>query len=338
MLSAEFFAHYRVRQDHWHLDYAPHLQWTEPSLSQENIDPDIECASAHWAPRPAQSSAPRAQELFPLCVVDGVRRLHQRLVLEREEGLWYGGMGSIAIGALEIWPGHMCTVEEALISAHVERFALFGGVDTLFTEPLQVPGIPLAFQPILIHEENSPTAPVEALHKRMRMAEDHLVRELQNNGQLGLILVDGPLQYHRLGRQGAVVGFIKSQRTRYLPLELQKILMQLKPGERTPLFAIGSETLSWYLNLGHTQLTDHALSGVIRLEIASSEIQAVIHLADLLQSHLPVLATTRFQDPRSPQNLVPIQALETLLRRRIGDETLIQRLLEARLYQYIQTK
>jgi hypothetical protein len=43
--------------------------------------------------------------------------------------------------------------------------------------------------------------------------------------------------------------------------------------------------------------------------------------------HLPGLASTADRDPRAPQNLVPVGALEQQLRHRLGDPRWIRRML-----------
>ncbi|MBT9547111.1 MAG: hypothetical protein IV090_17095 [Candidatus Sericytochromatia bacterium] len=343
MRPQEFMNHYKVRADGWSLDYGSALELTEEAVSKEKIQPEVEVASEDWGPVALKMGPEQAlQDLVPVRVVDGVRRLHQRLVLELPDGFWYGGMGSIATGALEILPGQTRSLEQALIAARIERFALFGGVGEVFNTPLLIPGVPLPFQGRRISQENTPSAPVEALHTLMRQAEDALVNDLQNSQQIGLTLVDGPLQFHRIDRKGKVVGFVKSQYTRYLPSQLQFWVQRLAPRERTPLFGIGEDILSWYVNLGQTQLTDHALSGIVRLETVSdgskTHLNQVIELANGLQALLPLLATLRHKDPRAPQNLVPVQALENALRRKMGSEMLIQRRLQQFLYSEIKAQ
>jgi hypothetical protein len=56
-----------------------------------------------------------------------------------------------------------------------------------------------------------------------------------------------------------------------------------------------------------------------------------IRLADLTGALLPRFVPPRSRDPRSPQNLVPIGALEQHLRRGLGDARLIHRRLATRL-------
>ena len=52
-------------------------------------------------------------------------------------------------------------------------------------------------------------------------------------------------------------------------------------------------------------------------------------VADATASCLPRLAPSPGRDPRAPQNLLPIGALEGALRRRLGDARLVRRHIEA---------
>jgi hypothetical protein len=53
----------------------------------------------------------------------------------------------------------------------------------------------------------------------------------------------------------------------------------------------------------------------------------VIRLADRTAAVLPLVASEPHLDPRAPQNLVPIAALERQLRHRMGDRGLVYRAL-----------
>jgi hypothetical protein len=50
-------------------------------------------------------------------------------------------------------------------------------------------------------------------------------------------------------------------------------------------------------------------------------------VADRVTAVLPVVASEPHLDPRAPQNLVPIAALERELRRRLGDPAFVYRAL-----------
>jgi hypothetical protein len=71
---------------------------------------------------------------------------------------------------------------------------------------------------------------------------------------------------------------------------------------------------------------DADLTGLVRLEVSEVVgVDAARALADASAALLPAFVPTRGRDPRAPQNLLPIGALEARLRRRLGDTRLIRR-------------
>jgi hypothetical protein len=141
-----------------------------------------------------------------------------------------------------------------------------------------------------------------------------------------LLIVDGPLR----GRQHLprALGYIKSHRISYLPPELNALVGTLGTGQRTPVFLMGTswERHSWYLRLPRTG--GPPWSGVVRVECSADlPVADVIRLAGLSQTCLGRFASTRYKDPRAPQNLYPIAGLERELRRRLGDPRLLYRAL-----------
>ena len=103
----------------------------------------------------------------------------------------------------------------------------------------------------------------------------------------------------------------------------------LDVGERTPIFKFGEQRLerySWYLRLATRRAIDGAMAGLVRLEVAAFDgLDSASELAELTGATLPRFAPTPGRDPRAPQNLYPIGALESRLRHRLGDPALIRR-------------
>jgi hypothetical protein len=130
-----------------------------------------------------------------------------------------------------------------------------------------------------------------------------------------------------------VVGFIKTHRVAYLRGPATAVIGRLAPGSRTPLFVLGASgsfaRYSWYQRLADGP-PGHAWYGVVRCEVAATVGLARARLlADRTAVLLPRLAAPAHTDPRAPQNLVPIGALEHRLRRRLGDQALAYRALAA---------
>jgi hypothetical protein len=169
-----------------------------------------------------------------------------------------------------------------------------------------------------------------ALQQRLTNAEVQLALTFRAQHPAGddLLVVDGPLR----GRThlDRTVGYIKTHHASYLPAEQAAVVAALTPGQRTPVFTMGTSWRrnSWYLQLPGTPGVPW--SGVVRLECSAELPSAdVKRLADLTARLIPPLASAPHKDPRAPQNLVPIGGLERQLRHRLGDQQLLYRALRA---------
>ncbi|WP_326560145.1 hypothetical protein [Micromonospora sp. NBC_01796] len=141
-----------------------------------------------------------------------------------------------------------------------------------------------------------------------------------------LLILDGPLRNRRdLPR---AIGYIKTQHSQYLDAGLTAVVTRLAPGERSPVFKLGTAWggYSWYLRLPGT--TGAPWAGIVRVE-CSAELSApeAIGLADRSLVTLPRFASSPYKDPRAPQNLIPIAGLERRLRALLGDARLLHRTL-----------
>jgi hypothetical protein len=129
---------------------------------------------------------------------------------------------------------------------------------------------------------------------------------------------------------------VKRQVRSYLDAERGRVLAALKTGERTPIFKLGEQRLerySWYLRLGDPRPIDGTMASIVRLEVAARDgLDAARELAELTSAVLPRFAPRLGRDPRAPQNLFPISALEYRLRHRLADAALVRRALESRIY------
>jgi len=169
-----------------------------------------------------------------------------------------------------------------------------------------------------------------ALQQRLTEAEVRLALAFRASTPAAndLLVVDGPLR----GRThlANTVGYIKTHHAAYLPAGQAAVVTELRPGQRTPAFIMGTSwrRTSWYLQLPGSPGVPWA--GVVRIE-CSAELPApgATRLADLTARLLPKLASAPHKDPRAPQNLVPIGGLERELRRRLGDQQLLYRALRA---------
>ncbi len=261
-----------------------------------------------------------------LLFVDGSRRVETRLLADHNGRIVHGLFGSLAVGAVRT--GRPKARYEEI---RVQRYLLMGhGIAQ--SERVRVGEQRVDFEecPVI---KNSPLEVMAALQNRMREAEAHLAESLTQRADC--IFVDGPLTYFSAIRQAAV-GVIKTLQQPYLEAGRLGLVRQLQKGYRTPLFAIldgKADRYSWYLRVADPPPLDHPLSGVLRLEVRQGlGLEAAQRLADLSAAVLPRFASTSIRDPRAPQNLLPIGALEDELRRRMGDPLCLRRAIERQLF------
>lgn len=317
------FADLEVQLDPWEAGYGEEFPLEaagdEPEL---DILMDVELPAQDWRPIEPIPAAPPARLVF----VDGVRRLEARFLVRRGEKLCRGAFGSFAVGAVAVSQG-VATVDRA----HAERVAVIGSGEKL---PAPVPVMPaLTYKPASTASSEA-DGPLRFIQGEMRAAEERLARELADDEQT-LVVTDGPLTFQDPVR-GAAVGYIKRIFKLYLhPADLALgLLTRLPAGARTPLFALRAPQrfgrYSWFVRLAPPGSGDSELAGLARLEVSESlGVDSARRLADATAHTLVAFAPGRGRDPRSPQNLLPIGALESQLRRLLGDARLIRRNVES---------
>jgi hypothetical protein len=238
-----------------------------------------------------------------------------RLTLDDPSGPVPGICGTFAVGAA-VWDRE--ARRSWITEERVGRWAVLGG-GRAETFPVVALDPPYA---TATTPDTDPAGLVRTLHTKMRTAEGHVATALASGC---FVVADGPL--NELAPVPAV-GSIKSHRVTYLPPERSVVVAALRPRQRTPLFTISEyRRYSWYVRLAHVP-GGHAWSGIVRCE-ASGQLPTgdVIRLADRTAAVLPLVASEPHLDPRAPQNLVPIAALERQLRHRMGDRGLVYRAL-----------
>jgi hypothetical protein len=187
----------------------------------------------------------------------------------------------------------------------------------------------LAYRPVST-AKTEPVAPERAIHDEMRHAEERMARALAEREVL--VVTDGPLTFQEATR-GLAVGWVKRIQELYLPASHVPALLALPPGARTPLFALRSSArfarYSWFLRLVAPRRGDAELSGLVRCEVADHVgVARAVVLANATAQLLPRYAGIRGLHARAPQNLLPIAALETRLRRELGDARVLNRHLQ----------
>ncbi len=253
----------------------------------------------------------------PLAFIDGVRRgdasLYQQ---DADTGLLARGIaGSHACGAVVIHPGH----RPEYASEQVTRMVIWGcGLNG----PLPAQPGGWNWQSGCV-DSDEPDAPLQELQQRMRKGEGRLAETLCENGYL--TIVDGPLSYVR-SRDLPVVGYVKTHSRALLPIEQHIRVPELAAGERTSLFALGTDRYSAYLRLAPVSASYGPWTGIVRIEIPqSSGLDEAVTVADAVAANVPRFAGIAHRDPRAPQNLQPVGALEKHLRHLLGDGGLAKR-------------
>jgi hypothetical protein len=287
----------------------------QPESSAELIL-DLEVPAGEWRPLAPDRGLPLPETVLFL---DGVRRIDARV--------WVHGADPQPAPAIaaSYAAGLVCLNGSARIAEVVVERGLFtaaaeaAGIDSRYANyPARLAPGPGADKLSL------------ALQQRLSDAEVQLALLFRKANQDGsdLLFVDGPLR----GRThlARTVGYIKTHHTTYLPPPQAAVVSALRPGERTPVFTMGTSWRrdSWYLRLPGS--SGAPWSGVVRLECSADlPLPDVRQLADLSALLLPPLASSPHKDPRAPQNLVPIGGLERELRRRLGSSELLYRSLRS---------
>jgi hypothetical protein len=272
------------------------------------VDTTVE--TEDWQPIPGEDDG-----LAAIAFVDGVRRVDARLTVDDpDQGPIPGICGTYAVGST-LWRRDETRSEFG--PALIDRIALIGHGRSETIPPIALdPG----YRAETIGSPN-PDDLVRHLHTRMRQAEGRSATDLAEQGWF--VVADGPL--NDLSPQ-STIGHVKSHRVTYLDTEQNGVIAHLHAGERTPLFTLGAfQRYSWYLRLA-LMPGGHTWSGVVRCEASGQlSLQEVKMMANRTAALLPLVASEAHLDPRAPQNLVPVAALERQLKHLMGDRGLVFR-------------
>jgi hypothetical protein len=306
--------------------------------STAQLDVDVELEADAWRPL-----APPADQRAPdvVLLVDGVRRNDARVWTEEDDGASYAGLAaSYAAGTVR------CDLRRGaaeLVASRIGRglFTASPGATDVVAGPVRyavhrvgagepeklqaaVQG-PLTELEVGVAVDARGDADARASVDAHGDADAGAVVDARGDAD-DLLVVDGPLRGRR--HLPRTIGYVKTHHRQYLPAALSTVVTSLRPGQRSPVFRLGTAWggYSWYLRLPGPAGAPWA--GVVRGE-CSTELPAreAIRLADLSAVTLPRFASTAYKDPRAPQNLIPIAGLERRLRGLLGDPRLLHRVL-----------
>ncbi len=309
----------------------------DPSLAKQLIvDCNVEVPEKEWRPL-AQGTTGESQRI---AFVDGVRRIHTRFTRQTGSTVSFGAVGGLAAGCVAMRQSEINTFCRSLLSVSVKHILLVSdptGEPSTISLPLSRSGGNSLELNVCRIEGRDPEEPVNMLQQLMREEESFVIEGIYNSGDApDLVIADGPLNLHLLGPLPSV-GYIKTIHTIYLPESLQPVVFNLIKGERTPIFFLQAKKrsrervnrYSCYFRVETPGPRESKQAGIVRLEVSAAiELSRARELFDLCAGNLPRFVSPRGRDPRAPQNLAPLAALETELRHRIGNPALISRIVE----------
>ncbi|MDA0160593.1 hypothetical protein OM076_09985 [Solirubrobacter ginsenosidimutans] len=314
-----------LRIDPWNPEYGSSVELDIESESAPALDLTVE-VSGPWAPFAA------ALPISGRCCafVDGARRIDANLFAEENDLSVPALAGTWAVGCA--WSSRPPVIDDVRVG---RALVVGGGLTPPPPLEIRIGTGRHSFTPSSVTGSDT-SDPLRGLQNAMRAAEGDAARVALESGRAELVVVDGPLGS---ALDGAIVGMVKRQSRTYLDRERARVVPALQAGERTPMFKLSRqqfECYSWYLRLTDRRAIDGAMAGIVRVEVAAQAgLPAAQALAELVSGVLPQFAGDPARDPRAPQNLYPVGALESVLRHRLGDPLLVRRAIEAALLEEI---
>ena len=305
----------RIDVDAWDPAYGAELETGgrgPAAQSDAQLATDVEVPADAWQPLVA---APDVRAPDTVLLVDGVRRIDAGVwVTDDATGDTHRGLAvSYAAGVVR------CDLRAGYAEVAAARIAR-----GLFTPSPGAESLSTGRITYTAHRVRGEEHLIDGVQAQLQALEVGVSEEARA-GSDDLLVVDGPLRSGRM-HLPYVLGYVKTHRVEYLPRELSTVVTQLRAGQRSPVFDLGSRWRrhAWYLRLPGTGGGPWA--GVVRVECAADlPVNRAVELADLSAVTLPRFASTPYKDPRAPQNLVPVAGLERRLRGLLGDARLLHR-------------
>ncbi len=339
-LESDFWSEYNIRLEPWNISYdAPVSINPEEIPTSDKVNTEVEFINSEWQPiRSAIAPELPNQILF----IDGRLRLDAKFLGRRDDEILYGAFATIAVGAVLVDR----TISRAkCVATEVRRIIALGGN---LAAPVTVVPCPMSgrgdlkYDYCLTSSNNEPDTPSQLVQGAMLDEELRVANQISLDKELiqenTLIVRDGPLLYRVYQTPYDTIGYVKTMGKAYLKGENAQVMRSLKVGERTPIFRISNtngSNLSWYLrsgsnDLNYKRLGYHDLHGIIRIDLdAIVPLERAKAIADQSTYLIPQYASHPTRDPRAPQNLTPVGALEKELGRRMGNRELISRRLRS---------
>jgi hypothetical protein len=276
---------------------------------------DVEVPTGSWRPI---SPPPELRAPHVVLLVDGVRRIDARIWVEELDGSVHPGLAaSYAAGVVR------CDLRHGRAEVAAARIGR-----GLFTPSPHADDVTVANTRYSVRRvaAQDPAQLSAAVQPQLHTLEAEV--STQTRTEADLLVIDGPLRGR--AQLPRALGYVKTHRVQYLPPDLTVIIGQLRAGQRSPVFLLGTtwHRYTWYLKLPGPAGSPWA--GVVRVEASADlPLGEAINLADLSATTLPRFASSAYKDARAPQNLTPIAGLERRLRGMLGDQRLLLRSLTA---------
>ncbi len=311
-----------VTLDPWSVDYGTAAGFDEEDADeQSNFEVNAFVEADDWTAGVVPKAVPLPESV---AFVDGVQRVEYWARVDDGDTLAEAAFASVAVGATVSEDGHATMACE-----YTSR--VFGVAGPVAAQPQVVP----SRNGLLVYEvargegSDGHRAVMQAIAMKRRDLEHECVRKLI--AKHPLVIADGRIDRPEAS-ENQLVGVAKTLQQLYLKGEQRSLIARLGAGQRTPMFQItdswGSR-YSWFLRLPYTRVIHHSYAGIVRLEVpVAGTVAAPVRVADMLTHNLPRFASKPEHDPRAPQNLLPVGALERRLRHELGDARYIRRLIE----------
>ena len=312
----------KLRLDPWATEYNTAYYADEVAqVTPDHIDPYVE--HEIWK---AVTPIPNDLTWDKLLFIDGSRRIEARLLLENDqEQIAFGAMGTYAIGVVNCCPKQ--SRQASIYEAHIKRICALSSGHRM--ENFAIPSLGKQMGRLQYEVVSSNYREAEAVIMKLQevmLDEESRVASYLAQEENTLIICDG--QRPHLSQDSNVIGYLKTIHDTRLTREHLAIVRLLEQGQRSPIYKISfkdSFYYEWFLRLRDPRPWFYSLAGMVRIQAYGEILSDVIELANWTCLNLPKFASKQHQDPRAPQQLLPIRALEHELKRRMGNPQIIRR-------------
>ena len=327
----------RLRFDPWATEYNTAFH-AEDAPVEEKVNVDTAVEYKGWqAVSPRENQSPFEQLLF----VDGTRRLEARVLLEDDlRQVAFGALGSFGIGVVDCcsFGSRKATFVDlnTLGLSSINRICTLSSGRTLDDFSLGT-SLKHRLGELRYRIESTDKRDADAVARQLQFVmlkeESRLASRLIDNFPQALIVTDGPLP--RMGFVKNIVGYVKTIHQIPITEAQMEVVRGLEEGQRSPLYLVtgndkSQQYFEWFLRLRDPNPWLYSLAGMVRLQAYASlrpeeRLDEVVAIADWLTLSLRHFASKQYQDPRAPQQLLPVRALESDLRRKMGDASIVRR-------------